>query len=217
MHAGVMSDGVRPVYATFAEPEAASGFLVVEVRSAALSGFDQAVARGLHYFKLPAAPFVVGREGVGQPHGGGGRVYFNPISQIGPFGSMAERTLIDPRYSFPVPDGVADDVAAALGNAGLAAWLALSWRAKVRDGERVLILGATGASGMMAVTAAKRLGAGRVVAVGRNPAALARAKGLGADQTVALDAAAEDLAGAFQDGLGGSADVVIDYLCGPAG
>ena len=110
---------------------------------------------------------------------GGKRIYFNVNAPVGPFGSMAERTLIDPKFSFPVPDGVADDVAAALGNAGLAAWLALSWRARLRPGETVLILGATGISGLIAVTAAKQLGAGRIIAAGRNRDALARAKRLG--------------------------------------
>ncbi|MBV8754013.1 MAG: zinc-binding dehydrogenase, partial [Hyphomicrobiales bacterium] len=119
-------------------------------------------------------------------------------------------------FSFAVPDGVADDVAAALGNAGLAAWLSLSWRARLRPGERVLILGATGVSGLIAVTAAKRLGAGRIVAAGRNHDALARAKRLGADATVDL-AAASDLAAAYRDAAGGDIDVVVDMVFGAPG
>jgi NADPH2:quinone reductase len=185
------------------------------VRAAALTGFDKAVARRLHYFKMPDGPFVVGREGVAR-RSDGARVYFNLNAPVAPFGSMAERALIDPRFSFPVPDVVADDVAAALGNAGLAAWLALSWRARVRSGETVLILGATGVSGLIAVTAAKRLGAGRVVAAGRNRDALERAKRLGADETVDL-AATADLAAAYRDAAAGAVDVVIDYVCGAPG
>jgi len=212
VHAAVMDGGARPAYARFREPEAADGSLVATMRAAALTGLDRNIARRLHYFKMPDGPFVVGKEGVARLRDGR-RIYFNVNAPVPPFGSMAERTLIDPRFSFPVADGVADDVAAALGNAGLAAWLALSWRARLRPGETVLILGATGVSGLIAVTAAKRLGAGRVVAAGRNRAALARALRLGADATV--DLAATDLAAVFRDAAGGSVDVVIDYIYGP--
>jgi NADPH2:quinone reductase len=162
---------------------------------------------------MPDGPFVVGRAGVARD--GDQRIYFNVNAPVGPFGSMAERTLIDPKFSFAVPDGVADDVAAALGNAGLAAWLALSWRARLKPGERVLILGATGVSGLIAVTAAKELGAGRVIAAGRNRDALARAKRLGADATV--DFAATDLVAAYREAAGGAVDVTIDFVFGAPG
>jgi NADPH:quinone reductase-like Zn-dependent oxidoreductase len=212
VRAAVM-DGERPVYSDFAEPQAADGARVVEVRAAALTGLDRNIARRLHYFKMPDGPFVVGREGVARD--GDKRIYFNVNAPVGPFGSMAERTLIDPTFSFAVPDGVADDVAAALGNAGLAAWLALSWRARLRAGEAVLILGATGVSGLIAVTAAKRLGAGRVIAAGRNREALARAQRLGADATV--DLAAGDLVAAYREAACGAVDVVIDFVFGAPG
>ena len=211
MRAAVMNGGQRPVYGSFAEPEAAAGSLVVDVCAAALTGLDKAIARRVHYFKMPHGPFVVGKEGVAR-RSDGRRLYFNVNAPVAPFGSMAERTLIDPRFAFPVPDVVADDTAAALGNAGLAAWLALSWRGRLRAGETVLILGATGVSGLMAVTAAKRLGAGRVVAAGRNRDTLQRAGRLGADATV--DLAAGDLVAAYRDAAGGTVDLVIDYVCG---
>jgi NADPH2:quinone reductase len=212
VHAAVMQDGERPVYASFREPEAADGLLVVAVRAAALTGFDRAVARRIHYFTMPDGPFVVGKEGVGETRDGR-RIYFTGKAPIGPFGSMAERTLIDPRFTFAVPDQLADDTAAALGNAGLAAWLALAWRGRLRAGETVLILGATGVSGSIAVAAAKRLGAGRVIAAGRNRMALQRAMRFGADATVEL-APGTDLTAAYRDAAGGTVDLVIDYLCG---
>ena len=204
----------RPAYGEFAEPQATAGARVVEVCAAALSGLDRNIARRLHYFKMPDGPFVVGREGVARDDGK--RIYFNVNAPVGPFGSMAERTLIDPKFSFPVPDAVADDVAAALGNAGLAAWLALSWRARLKAGETVLILGATGISGLIAVTAAKQLGAGRIVAAGRNREALARAKRLGADATLEL-APADDLVAAYRGAAGGDVDVVVDFVFGAPG
>jgi NADPH:quinone reductase-like Zn-dependent oxidoreductase len=191
MQAAVMKDDQRPVYDRFAEPEAIDGAVVVEVLAAALTGLDKVVARRVHYVKMPDGPFVLGREGVAR---------------------RSDGRRIDPHFAFAIPDGVADDTAAALGNAGLAAWLGLSWRGRMRPGETVLILGATGVSGLIAVTAAKRLGAGRVIAAGRNRDALQRAKRLGADEIVML--AAADLVAAYRDAAGGAVDVVMDYVCG---
>jgi len=208
-------DGERPVYGRFAEPEPDGGNIVVDVCAAALTGFDRAVGRRVHYLKMPDGPFVLGKEGVARTREGR-RVYFNINAPVAPFGSMAERTLIDPRFTFPVLDGVADEVAAALGNAGLAAWLALSWRARLARNETVLILGATGISGSIAVTAAKQLGAGTIIAAGRNPEALARAKARGAAAIVDLTAAT-DLVAACREAAPAGVDVVIDYLSGPPG
>jgi hypothetical protein len=99
-------------------------------------------------------------------------VYFD--APILPFGSMAERALIDPAFTHPVPDVVPDGVAVALGIAGLAAWLALQWRAELARGEHVLVLGASGVVGQIAVQMARRAGAGRVVAAARSQAGLKR-------------------------------------------
>lgn len=213
MHAAVMTRGECPVYGDFAEPQANEGALAVAVCAAALTGFDRMVARQPRVFKIPDGPFVLGKEGVAR-RSDGQRIYFNVLATAGAFGSMAERTLIDPRFAFAIPDIVADDIAAALGNAGLAAWLALSWRAQLKRGETVLILGATGVSGLIAVTAAKQLGAGRVIAAGRNGDALQRIKRLGADKTIDL-AATTDFAAAYREAAAGGVDLVVDYLGGP--
>jgi NADPH2:quinone reductase len=182
------------------------------MRAAALTGLDKAVARRTHYFKMPDGPFVIGMEGVARC-ADGRRIYFNAKAPVAPFGSMAQRALIDPRFAFAIPDSIPDDQAAALGNAGLAAWLSLSWRGRVQRGETVLVLGATGSSGLIAVTAAKRLGAGKVVAAGRDRESLERAMRLGADSIVDLTAT-KDLAAAYREAAGGAVDLVIDYLYG---
>jgi NADPH2:quinone reductase len=151
---------------------------------------------------------VVGTDGVGRL-GDGTRVYFD--ESVPPYGSMAERTLVPRDALLPVADGVADEVAAALGNTGLAGWLAVAWRAGLQPGETVLVLGATGAVGSVAVQAAKLLGAGRVIAADLPDDRLHR---LGADAVVEIDGQ-DDLTERISDAAEGAVDVTIDVLWGP--
>jgi NADPH:quinone reductase-like Zn-dependent oxidoreductase len=132
---------------------------------------------------------------------------------VAPYGSMAERALIDARSAYRVPDGLDDGVAIALGISGLAAWLALTWRAKLEPGEHVLVLAASGVVGQIAVQAAKLLGAARVVAAARSQAGLERCLVLGADAIVRLGGPA-DLPAAFAEAGEGRIDVVVDPLFG---
>lgn len=212
MKGAVSLAGRLPVYQEFEDPVATGGQVVVDVGAAALSRLDMAIAEGRHYIKPAAGSFIVGREGVGRLEDGQ-RVYFNVNAPVAPFGSMAQRALVDQALTFPVPDGIDDERAAALGNAGLAAWLPLSWRARMQPGETVLVLGATGISGLLAVAAAKLLGAGRVIAAGRDVQALQRARRLGADAVVPLDQPG-DLLDAYRNAADGNVDIVLDYLCG---
>ena len=218
MLAAVMTAGGVPACAPFEDPQPGDGARVATVLAAALARVDLAVASGRHYVKPPQGQFIAGREGVGRLDDGR-RVYFNFEACCWPYGSMAQRTLVDPSRLLDVPEGTPDALAAALGNAGLAAWLPLSWRARIAPGETVLVIGATGLSGLIAVASAKLLGAGRVIAAGRNPAALQRCRELGADETVSLagPAAANpaDLAAAYLEAAQGPIDIALDYLCGP--
>jgi NADPH2:quinone reductase len=127
-------------------------------------------------------------------------VYFDPT--IAPYGSFAQKALASEETLIDVPDAIDDVTAAALGNTGLGAWLALTWRANLQPGETVLVLGATGALGSVATQAAKVLGAGRVIAAGRDRERLAR---LNADEVVELDGEPE---------FRGPIDVTIDTLWG---
>jgi NADPH2:quinone reductase len=128
---------------------------------------------------------------------------------------MAERTVVPRAFTFPVPAGVKDETAAALVNPGVSAWLSLAVRAKLAPGDNVLILGATGVTGKLAVQIAKLLGAGRVVAAGRNPQGLATLPQLGADATIQLDVPAGELSDAFAREAGQAGfQVVIDYVWG---
>jgi NADPH2:quinone reductase len=114
----------------------------------------------------------------------------------------------------PVPEGADAEGAVALGIAGMAGWLPLVWRVPVREGETVLVLGATGTAGLVAVQAARLLGAGRVIAAGRDPERLARAAELGADEIVRIGET-DDLARAFKRASGGDGPtLVFDPLWG---
>jgi NADPH2:quinone reductase len=129
---------------------------------------------------------------------------------------MAERTVVSQSRCFPIPDNVNDDIAAAVVNPGLSAWGALVWRAQLAPGETVLILGATGVTGKLAIQTAKLLGAGRVIAAGRNEPVLDTLHDLGADTTIHLGKPGQDLSAAFARAAGDSGfDVILDYLWGP--
>jgi NADPH:quinone reductase-like Zn-dependent oxidoreductase len=209
VRAAVLREYGVPRCDDFEEPRAGPGEAVVEVRAAGLNPVDVAIAAGRFYAGPPPLPLIPGREGVGLLEGR--RVYFD--APILPFGSMAERSLIDPRSTYEVPDALEDGVAVALGIAGVTAWLALEWRAKLAPGEHVLVLAASGVLGQVAVQAAKLLGAARVVAAARSAEGLARCVELGADATVRLDGAA-DLSERLREAAEGRIDVVVDPLFG---
>jgi len=202
--------GQPPQPGDFENPAPGNGQVEVEVLAAGLNPVDIAMASGTFYGGAPPLPSVVGREGVGRLPDGR-RAYFD--GPVAPFGSMAERALIDPESAIPLPDGLDEGVATGLGIAGLAAWLSLEWRARVQEGETVLVLGASGVVGQVGVQAARLLGAARVVAAARSREGLERARELGADATVRLDQE-EDLAEALRSACAGGADVVVDPLWG---
>src|SRR6185503_16858843 len=134
---------------------------IVHVHAASLKPIDKQLASGSHYASVRTLPCVCGSDGLGHLDDGQ-RVFFGgPRS---PYGAMAERRVVPRAFTFPVPENLDDETAAALPNPGLSAWLSLTYRAKLVPGENVLILGATGVTGRLAVKIAKLLGAGRVVA-----------------------------------------------------
>lgn len=209
MDAAVLTEvGGRPRYAHFQDPEAGNGSVVVEVAAAGLNHLDIAKASGGFYLGPPVVPCVMGSDGVGRL-ADGRRVFFD--TTVSPFGAWAQRSLVPEASLLAVSDGVDDAVAAALGNAGLAGWLSLDWRARLQPGETVIVLGATGAMGSAAVQIAKLLGAGRVVGVDVDEDRLAGLRG--ADATVVLGSG-DGFVAALRDATGGGADVIIDPLWG---
>src|SRR5579862_2506885 len=197
----------------FQEPMASEGEVIVRVRAAALKPIDRQLASGAHYASQLTLPMICGTDGVGTLDDGR-RVFF--AAPRAPYGTMAERAVVAGMRCFPLPDNVDDVTAAAVFNPGLSAFGALKWRAQVVAGETVLILGATGVTGKLAIQTAKLLGAGRVIAAGRNEQVLRSLPDLGADATIRLDKSGRDLTEAFASEAGEAGfDVIIDYLWGP--
>ena len=204
--------GKPPRCEDFPEPAALDGEVIVDVHAASLKPVDKQLAGGSHYASPRDVPFICGTDGVGHLPDGQ-RVFFGGCRP--PFGAMAQRTVVPKAFVFPVPDGVSDEIAAALPNPGISAWLALTFRAKLAPGENVLVLGATGVTGRLAVRIAKLLGSGRIAAAGRNQKSLATLRDLGADATIRLDTTQEELQEAFVQEAGQSGfQVVIDYVWG---
>jgi NADPH:quinone reductase-like Zn-dependent oxidoreductase len=204
-----------PRFEQFPEPTAADdNEAIVQVQAAALKPVDKQIASGSHYSSPRKLPVVCGIDGVGRLEDGT-RVYFGGARP--PYGAMAQRTVVSRQRCFPLPQDIDDVTAAAIMNPGVSAWLTLAQRAKLVRGETVLILGATGVTGKLAVQIAKILGARRVVAAGRNEQVLSALHDFGADAIIRIDKPGQDLKDAFASEAGDSGfDVIIDYLWGAA-
>lgn len=198
------------------EPKRAPGEALVEVLAVPLNPIDVNVAAGRFYGGSPPTPYVAGSEAVGvvresEAVAPGTRVWAHVGTKRN--GALAELLVVPDSALVPLPEGIDHLLAGTLGTAGLAGWLPVAHRAPVREGETVLVLGATGTVGMVALQGAKLLGAGRIVAAGRRPEALERARRLGADAVVSLGE--DDLAEAFREACGGEGpEYVVDPLWG---
>ncbi len=209
MKAAVMNElGQAPRYQDFPEPAPVEGEVLVQVRAAGLHPIVKALASGSHYAGKGEVPAIPGIDGVGRLEGGS-RVYFGFARM--PWGTMCERTVAPRSRCVPLPDNIDDVQAAAIANPGMSAWLSMRDRAGLSQGESVLILGATGVAGQLAIQAARLLGAKRIVAAGRNLDALAAENLDGVISLVGEDnAIREAFAAEARKGI----DVVIDYLWG---
>ena len=213
MNAAVVeSFDALPRYATFADPVPGTGELLVEVSAAGLHPVVRALASGQHYGSSADFPFVPGVDGVGRL-ADGSRVYFGAIHP--PFGSFAQRSLTAPDRLLRLPDSLDDATAAAIMNPAMSSWAALAHRAHFQPGESVLIQGATGAAGRLAVQICRRLVASRIVATGRDPHALDEFRSLGADAIIPLAQDREALVSAYRAEFAAhNIDVILDYLWG---
>jgi NADPH:quinone reductase-like Zn-dependent oxidoreductase len=212
MKAAVVSSfDSAPRYEEFPAPiPAGDDDMVVDVIAAGLHPRVRSQADGSHYTSAGELPLVPGIDGVGRGPDGLLRYFVLPDTRVG---AMAEQAVIDTRRSIVLPEDADPIAVAAAMNPAMSSWVALRQRVPFRAGQNVLVLGATGNAGQMAVQIAKRLGAQQVVAAGRNAARLAGLPALGAAATVLLDGDADRGARGLGE-AGAEVDVVIDYLWG---
>jgi NADPH:quinone reductase-like Zn-dependent oxidoreductase len=209
----VKGPGSAPVYGDFNEPVPSGDEARIAVSAAAISHVVKSRVSGAHYSAEGRFPFIAGIDGVGRL-ADGRRVYF--AAPRPPYGSMAEIAVASPGLCIDLPEGLDDMTAAAIANPGMSSWAALTERAKLLRGETVLINGATGTAGRLAVQIARHLGAKKVIATGRNIAALKSVAALGADATIPLGEKPDALEDAFKRQFAEGIDIVLDYLWGPS-
>jgi NADPH:quinone reductase-like Zn-dependent oxidoreductase len=212
MHAAVVTSFDEPPhYRELAVPAPSDGdHELVDVLAVGLHPRVRTGASGKHYTSTGKLPMIPGVDGVGRL-ADGSRVYFIAGDDLP--GPMAEKTVIDMRRTIALPEAAdAQRIAAAM-NPAMSSWVALRRRVPIEAGQSVLVLGATGNAGTMAVQVAKRLGAGRVIGAGRNAGRLEALNAVGADAIVQLTEDADATAAALAEAAA-DVDIVIDYLWG---
>jgi NADPH:quinone reductase-like Zn-dependent oxidoreductase len=207
----VVEAGQAPIYGDFKDPVPATGQSLIRVTAAPISHLTKSRASGTHYSSDNTFPFIPGVDGTGITENGE-RVYF--LGPEMPYGAMAELCLVDDRHRIAIPDTLSEEVAAAMAIPGMSSWAALMERAHLRAGETVLINGATGTSGRLAIQIAKHLGAKKVIATGRQTKAFDDLRLLGADVTIPLLQDKDALEQAFKNEFQQGVDIVLDYLWG---
>ncbi len=213
MHAAVVTSFAEPPhYREFEVPQPTTDReVLVDVLAVGLHPRVRSGAAGAHYASTGELPMIPGIDAVAQ-RSDGKKIYF--IADDGATGTMADKAVVDRRRSIDLPDDVEVAKVAAALNPAMSAWVALRRRVPIRSGQSVLVLGATGNAGTMAVQVAKRLGAGRVVGAGRDSTRLDALASVGADDVVRLAEDDDETARALS-AAAAEVDIVIDYLWGP--
>lgn len=224
MNAAVIKKcGVPPVYEKFEEPVAGNGQVLIKVTASPITPLDLLCASGTSYWGSPNVPYIPGVQGVGRVMDTSDfdsrRSYWfqTNAGMAKGNGAMAEYVIVERDKLLEVPDELDDVTSASLGLSAVAAFGALN-RAQLQAGEKVLVLGANGVVGQVAVQLARLMGASRVIAGARTKKGRDLVSSLGADATVDTSAITDDLEAdqIFRDACDGSVDVVIDPICGPS-
>jgi NADPH:quinone reductase-like Zn-dependent oxidoreductase len=213
MKAAVLHEvGGVPRYEDFPDPVAGEGEVIIDVLAVAVENVDKLIAAGDHYAskkfvaRLPAIPAF---DGIGTLPDGTLVGFGDPRL---PYGALAERTVVSAKAFAAIAEGVDPAVATVLGTA--VTGMSIKTAANFVPGETVLVQGATGVAGRLAVKVARLLGAGRIVATGRDDHQLREVRDIGADTVINTAVSDEALAQAFTDARGDGYDIVLDYLWG---
>jgi len=206
--ANITALGQPPIVVDASPPLVASGEALVAIDAVSFNPVDIAIGSGTFYAGHPALPYVPGIEAAGRLDG---RPVFAQGAGLGIArnGLAAGVAVVPPAALIALPAGIDPATAAALGTAGLAGWMAIH-EADVSADDVVVVLGATGTVGSVAMQAARLSGAKRVVAVGRPSDRLAHLSSI-ADATVSLG---DEYAARLTEACGGAPSVVIDLLWG---
>lgn len=194
---------------TIAEPRAEAGREVADVLAVGVHPATRGIAAGKHSTGATPLPVVAGVDAVVRRPDGSLAFVMAPGT-----GTLAERIVIDPADAVPLPADADPAVLAVTMNPALSSWVVLRARVPFTAGQSVLVIGATGNAGSMAVKVARHLGAGRVVAAGRNRTRLNELLSEGADEVVALTPDEDATAAAYAEAAA-EVDVVLDYVWGP--
>lgn len=208
----VYKKGELPKYAEFPEPITANeNEVLISVKAVAITNLDKGIVSGQHYSSENdnSNGTVIGSDAIGLLENGT-RVYARGIS-----GTIAEKALVEKNRMVVLPEGIDNAVAAAMPNAVAGSAMALRFRAGIRPGETVLINGATGFTGQMAIQIAKHYGAKKIIVTGRNEKTLQNLLGLGADEIISLKQDDESFIYQLKEiHKSTPIDIVLDYLWG---
>jgi NADPH:quinone reductase-like Zn-dependent oxidoreductase len=213
MKAAVLHEvGGVPRYEDFPDPVAAAGEVIIDVTAVAVENVDKLMAAGAHYASkkfIAALPAIPGFDGIGTLPDGTLVGFGNPRA---PYGALADKTVVATSSFVPIPEGIDPAVATVLGTA--ITGMSVKTAGGLVPGETVLVQGATGVAGRLAVKVARLLGAGRIVATGRDDDQLREVQAIGADAVISTAVSDDALMQAFADARQDGYDVVLDYLWG---
>jgi NADPH:quinone reductase-like Zn-dependent oxidoreductase len=213
MKAAVLHEvGGIPRYEDFADPVPGQDEVIIDVKAVAVENVDKLIAAGTHYASrkyLARLPVIPAFDGIGTLPDGTLVGFGNPRL---PYGALAEKTVVAKGAYAPIAEGIEPAVATVLGTA--ITGMSITTAAGFVPGETVLVQGATGVAGRLAVKVARLLGAGRIVATGRDDDQLREVQAIGADTVITTAVSDDELAQAFADARGEGYDVVVDYLWG---
>lgn len=213
MKAAVVTEyGQPPRCADFDDPGEREGYQLVTMLAAGVHQIVRSLASGNHYGSGDELPIIPGVDGVARL-ADGSRAYVGGAPD--PYGTLAEYTIVPQGFSIPVPEALDSATAAGILNPAMSSWMPMSGAGGLEPGETILVVGATGTSGRLAVQLAKARGAGRVIAAGRNAAVLEQLPELGADVVVDLSQDRDQTIAALRDAAGDGINLVLDYVWGP--